>query len=182
MMWSMEDTQSNEMDLGRIAGLQLTASNSALLGSLILWVVLGAVVVIFLQLAVIEGVALGLVGVVLHWIAVLCHQIGHSRAARKAGYPMVGVRLWGLLSSSIYPPDEPEIPTEIHIRRALGGPILSFILSVIFGLLLLLLPPGTYQWWADFFFAADNFFVFTIGSLLPLGFTDGSTILRLRGK
>lgn len=178
----MDETQSTEMDLGKIAGLQLTASNSALLGSLILWVVVGAVVFIFLRLAVIEGVTLGLVGVLLHWIAELCHQLGHAHAARKTGYPMVGVRFWGLLSSSIYPAGEPDLPAEVHIRRALGGPTLSFILSIIFGLVLLLLPAGTYQWWAVLFFAADNFLVFTLGALLPLGFTDGSTILRLLRK
>ena len=83
-----------------------------------------------------------------------------------------------MLSSSIYPADEPDIPTEIHIRRALGGPIRSFILSVVFGIITLLLPQGTYQWWAALFFAADNFLVFTVGSLLPLGFTDGTTLLR----
>jgi hypothetical protein len=177
----MDETQlpePTEMDLGTIRGLRLTAANSALLGSLILWVVLGALVVIFLRLAVIEGVALGLVGVVLHWIAELLHQLGHAQAARKVGHPMVGVRFWWLLSSSIYPVDEPALPAEVHIRRALGGPIRSFILSIVFGVVLLLLPQGTYQWWATAFFAADNFFVFTLGSLLPLGFTDGSTLLR----
>ncbi len=28
----------------------------------------------------------------------------------------------------------------------------------------------------------DNLFIFTIGSLLPLGFTDGSTLLHWWGK
>ncbi|MEP6774147.1 MAG: hypothetical protein ABJA50_01015 [Chloroflexota bacterium] len=175
---AMDDAQTTEMDLGTIRGLKLTADNSALLGSLLLWVALGVAVVIFLRLSVIEAVTLGLVGAILHWIAELMHQLGHAQAARKAGYPMIGVRFWWLLSSSIYPADEPTLPAQIHIRRALGGPIRSFILAVVFGIVTLLLPPGTYQWWAVLFFTADNFLVFTVGSLLPLGFTDGTTLLR----
>src|SRR6476469_7467121 len=175
---AMDDTQTTEMDLGKIRGLKLTADNSALLGLLLLWVVLGVAVVILLRLSVIEGVTLGLVGAILHWIAELMHQLGHAQAARKAGYPMIEVRFWWLLSSSIYPADEPKLPAEIHIRRALGGPTRSFILAVAFGIITLLLPQGSYQWWASLFFAADNFLVFTVGSLLPLGFTDGTTLLR----
>jgi hypothetical protein len=181
----MDETQAaeqTEMDLGSIRGLQLTAANSALLGSLLLWVVLGVAVVVLLGLSVIEGVTLGLVGVILHWIGELLHQLGHAQAARKTGWPMVGVRFWWLLSSSIYPADEPELPAAVHVKRALGGPVRSFILSVVFGVIVLLLPQGSYQWWAALFFAADNFLVFTVGSLLPLGFTDGSTLLRWVGK
>ncbi len=32
------------------------------------------------------------------------------------------------------------------------------------------------------FFFLDNLLVLTLGALLPLGFTDGSTILRWRAK
>ena len=169
---------TNELDLGHIAGLRLTASNSALIGSAVLWIVLAALAVIFLSMSIIEAVALGLIGIVLHWVADISHQLGHARAARATGHPMVGIRLWGLLSSSIYPPDEPPLPPQVHIRRALGGPILSLILAVISGLLVLVLPANSLFWLLALFFAAENFLVFTLGSFLPLGFTDGSTLLR----
>jgi hypothetical protein len=174
----MHSPDSNELDLGHIAGLRLTASNSALVGSGILWIVLAALIVFVLRLSIIEGVALGLFGVVLHWIGDIAHQLGHARAARASGHPMVGIRLWWVLSSSTYPADEPQLPASVHIRRALGGPLLSLVLSAISGLVLLLLPTGSLFWWLALFFAADNLLVFTLGSLLPLGFTDGTTILN----
>jgi hypothetical protein len=42
----------------------------------------------------------------------------------------------------------------------------------------LLQPLGDMAIYLALFFAADNFFIFTIGALIPLGFTDGSTILK----
>jgi hypothetical protein len=174
----MSSHESNELHLGHIAGLRLTASNSALIGSGLLWIGLSVLAVIFLRMAIIEAVALGLLTVLLHWLGDIAHQLGHARAARASGYPMLGIRLWGLLSSSIYPANEPPLPAQVHIRRALGGPTFSLVLAVISGLFVLLLPTASLYWWLALFFAADNLLVFTIGSLLPLGFTDGSTILR----
>jgi Zn-dependent protease len=91
---------------------------------------------------------------------------------------MSAIKLWGVLSSSIYPPDEPPLPASVHIRRALGGPVLSLIVTFVSSILLFLLPPGTILWWLALYFIADNLLVFTLGALLPLGFTDGTTLLR----
>ncbi len=173
----MEEANTDELDLGHIAGLQLTASNSALVGSGILWIAVGAFAVIVLRLSVIDGVALGLFAVLLHWISDILHQLGHARAARRTGYPMVGVRLWWVLSSSIYPAGEPPLPANVHIRRALGGPILSLVLTIISAILLVLFPNNSIFWWLALFFTLDNLLVFTLGSLLPLNFTDGGTLL-----
>lgn len=98
---------------------------------------------------------------------------------------MMGIRFgsFGLLAASQYPLDEPELPAVIHIRRALGGPIGSLIASLLAGgIALLLRNTGGVPWWVTLFFFLDNFVVFTLGSLLPLGFTDGSTLLVWWGK
>lgn len=171
-------SNSSDIDLGHIGALTLTASNSAVLGSGILWIAVIAVMLIFFRVSVVEGAVLGFAAIVLHWIADISHQLGHARAARKTGHPMTGIRLWGLLSSSIYPSDEPTLPPNVHITRALGGPITSGIIGLVSALFLLILPFIEVPWWIALLFAADNLLVFTIGSLLPLGFTDGSTILR----
>lgn len=175
-----ETTPSNptDIDLGHMAGLTLTASNSALIGSGILWLAIVAVMLIFFRVSVVEAAVLGIFGILLHWISELAHQLGHARAARKAGYPMIAVRFWGVLSSSIYPADEPTLPASVHISRALGGPITSGIIGLIAAIFLLILPFAEVPWWIVLFFAADNLLVFSLGALLPLGFTDGSTILR----
>jgi hypothetical protein len=83
-----------------------------------------------------------------------------------------------MLSTSLYPKNEGELPGSVHITRALGGPISSFALSMPAGLLALALKAsGGIVYWAAVYLWLDNLLVFSLGALLPLGFTDGSTLL-----
>jgi hypothetical protein len=166
--------------LGRLGGLSVSADLSAVLVSLLMWVLFSAVVLFALNRSLIVAIVAGLIAVVLHWIAVVWHQFGHARAALSTGHPMVGINLWGPLSSSIYPDDEETLPRIIHAQRALGGPTASFTLSLIALTPLFFLQVGSIAWWLTLFFLTDNFLTFTIGSFLPLGFTDGSTLLKLK--
>ena len=169
--------------LGRVASLRLTAAPSAIVGSVILWMALGGIVVLGLGLSPVAAVAGGLVAVALHWASDIFHQLGHARAARATGHPMIGIRLWWVLSASIYPSDEGSLPASVHIRRALGGPIASLLLTVIAAVIALALRPlGAVYWWVALFFFLDNLLVLTLGAFVPLGFTDGSTLLRWWGK
>lgn len=125
----------------------------------------------------------GLFAVLLHWGSDIVHQLGHARAARVTGHPMIGIRLWGVLSASVYPSDEGSLPASVHVRRALGGAPASLLLAVIAaGIALALRPLGGVYWWVALYFFLDNLLVLGIGSLLPLGFTDGSTLLHWWGK
>jgi hypothetical protein len=171
------------LPLGTLAHLRLSARPSALLGSLVLWIVLGAVALLVLQASFGEAMLFGLLAVVAHWLGGIAHQLGHAWAARRTGYPMVGIRLWGVLSTAVYPVDEPALPASIHIRRALGGPILSLGVTLVAAVLALLAQPlGGIAWWLAAFFFLDNLLIFTLGAFLPLGFTDGSTLLQWWGK
>ena len=165
--------------LGRVASLRLTAAPSAFIGSLLLWVLLSGIAVLALNVAHTAAIAGGLIAVLLHWASDIVHQFGHARAARATGHPMVGIRLWWLLSASIYPSDEGPLPASVHIRRALGGPIASLVLTVIAAVIALAFRPlGGIYWWVALFFFLDNLLVLTLGAFLPLGFTDGSTLLH----
>lgn len=169
-------------DLGNLAGLRLTTAPSAIAGSLILWALL-SVIGVALDLSPVAAVVGGLIAVLLHWLGEIVHQLGHAWAARRTGHPMIGIRFWWVLSASIYPRDEGPLPAAVHIRRALGGPTGSLLLTLVAGLLALLLRPGGgVAWWVALFFFLDNLLVFTLGALLPLGFTDGSTLLHWWGK
>ena len=181
------------MQLGNIAGLKITAHRSAFIGFVLVWIALALVGMALFYLPFISAVLWALVATLLHYFSEFFHQWGHARAARRVGYPMIGVRYWWILGASIYPKDEPDLPGRTHIRRALGGPAASFFLTVVAGILTaavaLSIPSdggGTpFQWEllaVSAFFFLDNLFVFTLGAFLPLGFTDGSTILRWWGK
>ncbi len=172
-----------DIRIGKIAGLHLFARPSAILGSLGIWAVLGAVGLALLSLPLAQAIFGGLAAVVLHWASELVHHLGHARAARRTGFPMLGVRFWGILGTSLYPEDEPRLPAKVHVRRALGGPITSFMLTGVGALIFLAVLPtgGSWIWLAAFFFL-ENLLLFTLGALLPLGFTDGSTLLAWWGK
>lgn len=168
---------------GTIGGLFLLITPSAVIASAVLWVVLALAAVYFLDVSPATAVFGGLLAVGLHWLGELWHQKGHALAARQTGYPMVGVRLWLVLGASLYPRDEPEVSANVHIQRALGGPIASFILILIALILVLVVQAaGGVPLLLAQFFLLENIFVFFLGAFLPLGFTDGSTLLRYWGE
>ena len=170
-----------EYKLGKIAGLNVSATPPAIAGSILLFAVLFGVAIGILRLSFGEAIAGSLAAVVLHWVAAVAHHLGHAWAARQTGYPMVGIRLGtsALLATSLYPADEPALPAAIHIRRALGGPTGSLLVSIVGAVIPLLLRNlGGMPFWLAVFFFLDNFLVFALGPFLPLGFTDGSTLLH----
>ena len=174
-----------DIQLGRLGDLALSAAPSAILSALVMWLVLGVVAIGRLNLPAGEAIIGALIATALYWISDTVHQLGHARAARQTGHPMLGIRYWGVLSSSLYPANEPTLPAVVHIRRALGGPTLSSIVTIVAAALVYAMRfagvGGSLRWLA-LFFLLINLFVFTLGVFLPLGFTDGSTLLRWRNK
>lgn len=169
--------------IGKIGKLDITADTSAAAGGLLLWVVLGLIGRRLFGLRSTAALTGGLLATGLHFLSELWHQAGHARAASETGYPMTGVHLWGVLGASIYPPDEPELPGEIHVTRAMGGPRASARLAVAGGLLALLTwPLGGIAHMVALLFALENWLVFTLGAFIPLPFmeTDGTILQRYR--
>ncbi len=165
--------------LGKIFGLRLMAKGNALVGSMVLWVLLSLVGVLWLEMRIGTAVIGGFLAVILHWLGEFWHNLGHAYAARHTGNPMSGVIMMWVIAGSMYPRDEGELPAKVHIKRALGGPIGSALMAVVVGIVVGgLRPLGTLTDYLITFFFFDNLLVFTLGAFLPLGFTDGSTILR----
>lgn len=153
-------------------------SQSGLLSSLGLWLVLTLLAGWLLPLPAGTAVAAGLLATLVHWFNTFGHHLGHAAEAYRVGYPMQLIRMWYLLCGERYPKDEPALPAAIHIRRALGGPVASLLLSLVGWVIVWALrPSGGLAYYLALFFALENLLVFFFGSLLPLGFTDGSTLL-----
>ena len=174
-----------EYRLGKLAGLNLSAVPLAFVGSILLLLLLSGIAISVLNFSIGEAIGGSLLAVLLHWISTIAHHLGHAWPARQTGYPMTGIRFgtWGLLATSLYPPDEQTLPAKIHIQRALGGPAASLLFSIVALVIALIFrtvndPLG----WVGTFFFLDNLFVFTLGVFVPLGFTDGSTLLQWRRK
>lgn len=170
---------NKKYSLGRIAGLWVYIRRNVFVGMLILWGIFSGLVYFILKLSPMASLAMGLAGVFLHYSFEFWHQYCHAWAARRTGYPMDGMLYTWVLAVSLYPRDEPELPAEVHIRRALGGPIGNLALGLFGGILIWALHPfgGALYWFAWFVFL-ENLFVFGLAALLPLGFTDGNTLLK----
>lgn len=128
-----------------------------------------------------EAVIGSLIGLALLLILNHAHQMGHATAAKQTGYPMVAWRSFFIICTSIYPDDEPELPAEVHIRRALGGQYFSLPLFIV-GILaaFVILPDhGVAGVLAVYFLIVS--FAFSLGALVPAPYYlefDGNTIME----
>lgn len=165
--------------LGSIAGLKILVKPTALLSMVLVWAVCSLMGRKLFKLKPEQAVLGGFLAMLLHWLSEFWHHVGHAQAAKQTGYPMSGVCFVGPLASSLYPPEEPTLPPPVHIKRALGGPIASGGLALLTGLLALAAQwvGGVPAMVATLTFL-DNLLVLTLGAFVPLGFTDGSTLLR----
>jgi hypothetical protein len=159
-------------------GLRVSAHASAWMAMLLLGAIWFAVALI-LQTGWQTAAMTALAAVILHWSSETVHCLGHAWAAAGVGYPMSGFRYWWMMAKTIYPKDEPTLPPEIHLRRALGGPIFSAGVTLAAGLLWWLFPGGIPAWNALLaFFFLDNLLFFTAQVLIPIPWADGGEIAK----
>jgi hypothetical protein len=177
-MSANDDLVGRDLLFAEVAGLRITVGRSSIVASAVFWALGSVFCRRQLRSKVVAAAAGGALVVLIHWFSDLVHQFGHARAAAKAGYPMTGLRLWGLFSASQYPADEPELPAAVHVQRALGGPPASIALGLLFAPLALKARRGSLLQALGIFALVDNLFVLGRGAFVPLGFTDGSTFLH----
>ncbi len=168
------------LTLGTFLGVKITVKPIAFVGALVLGIALAIVGVALLKLSVLKAIAFGVACVVVHFVSETVHQYGHVIAARRTGYPMLGIKYGMLLifSTAIYPKDEPKLPRGVHLQRAIGGPLISFAMSLL-GIVVVALFASRGGFFAGvaWFMFLENFVLLTLQVFLPLGFNDGSTIL-----
>ena len=162
-----------------VRDLRPQVTSTACVAFTILWIAATAASFRFLSNGLLQAVLAGIMLSALHWVALFVHHFGHALAARSSGHPMVGVRLWWWLGTSLYPLDEVVLPAATHIRRALGGPLASAAFAVVASAVALVLRSRDNALWIGAgFVAIDSLIVFAVGSVIPLGFNDGSTLIR----
>ena len=167
----------SEIGLGTIAGLRLSARPSFFTVRLLFLMALAATGRFILGLSLAHALIGAFIAVLLDTLAVLIHQLGHAWAAQRVGWPMVGISFWSLFSTCLYPADEPELPATLHIRRAVGGPAVSFLVGLVTGIpALLFLPQEGLIWLLVIFWMFDNCVVRSVMAFGPLPWTDGPTV------
>jgi hypothetical protein len=172
-----EAMMSRTRTLGTLGGVEVRAKPSALVAILGTWGLATAGAARLLRLPPGRAAAVGAGVTAIHWLSEVVHQYGHAAAARATGYPMRRMTFSWVLSQSGYPKDEPELPPETHIQRALGGPIANVAAGLLFAAVLAALPRRSPGWWVALAGVVENLVVFAAQVFVPLGFNDGSTIL-----
>ncbi len=180
----MRRRMTQPIPLGTWFGLQNTISLWGVLSYLAVVPAAAAVAGAWLSLSWGEALIAGALTSLMMFVCESLHQWGHSRAARRTGYPMLGIHHFSVFSSCLYPGDEPPLPPSTHIRRALGGFWINMLIGLLFGAAALnLWPRGGWLGWVTAFSAVWNFFVLGLGALLPIRIpglltVDGATILH----
>ena len=166
------------MTVGQWFGIKFRATKGFVVSSVIIIVLFALAGRLMFSLPWGTALLAGVMLTVLYWLSDLAHQLGHAWVASRIGYPMSLLQLHWFLIASAYPIDEPPLPAGIHIRRALGGFPVSFFLALLGMALLLFFRLETrLVYYLLLAFSLINFLIFGLGSILPLGFTDGSTLI-----
>lgn len=135
------------------------------------------------DLTPLDALIAGIITTFIYYFSEVVHQYGHFFAAKQTGKPSTGLRLWFILGTTLYPSNEGQVKPSIHMRRAIGGPIASLILLIIFLFL------GSFLWaFSDMarFIVGWGIFVNSVwyigGALIPMQYknftTDGMTIWK----
>ncbi len=127
------------------------------------------------RLTKVEYWSLGIITTLLLFGSVLVHEFAHSLVAIKQGIPIKRITLFifGGVAQLEREPDHPSAEFKITI----SGPVASFILAFIFGMVYLILPPERGFTEAVNFLARVNFTVALI-NLVPAFPLDGGRLLR----
>lgn len=169
----------SEQELGSIAGLRISVQPSFFTARLLFIATLALLGRFIFKLSRPQALYGAIIAVVLDAFAVLIHQLGHAWIAKRTGWPMTGIRFWNLFATCTYPPDEPELPPEVHIQRAAGGPIASLLLGLVTGVPLLWILPreGIGRLFA-LYWVLNNIVVKSVLAYGPLPWTDGPPTWR----
>ncbi len=112
--------------------------------------------------------------ILLLFICVLLHELAHSIASLKNKVAVHRIVLLPIGGASII--DMEHIDPKVEFNIAIAGPIMSFVLAGIFGMLVVFTPPGIITQIVQFLFEINM--LLAIFNILPAFPMDGGRVLR----
>lgn len=124
-----------------------------------------------------QRIALGMTVSLLLFASVVVHEFAHAVVARRQGIPIGNITLF-LFGGVATILREPGSPTD-EVWMAGAGPLASFCLSALFGLVWLIFRALNFKWgWALAEFLAVGNLLLGLFNLLPAFPSDGGRIVR----
>jgi Zn-dependent protease len=120
-------------------------------------------------------IILGIVSTILWFLCILLHELGHSLTAKKLGFNVKEIILFVFGGVSVIT-QLPKKPKD-EFLIAIAGPVVSFILSVLFFLASLFIKQDTVFYGLINFLTVGNFML-AVFNLVPAFPLDGGRILR----
>lgn len=164
-------------DLGYFGPVRVSAERSAYVGFVLVSVVMFVAALTQLIGTGSDRLMAALLATLGYYLCLAIHHTGHYLAGLYAGYPFERLHLYWAIARDVYPPNEPPLAANIHLRRALGGPAAS-ILAALACLLLALISPGGILRFVFLSGLWANLLIFTLGALIPAFGLDGDVIRR----
>jgi Zn-dependent protease len=165
--------------LGRVAGIEVGVHWSlAIVFALIVWTLAGQIFPVMVPDQPQSAYWLiSVLAVLLFYVSLLCHEMGHALVARRLGVGVEGITLWIFGGVARLRGDAATAGAEAKI--AIAGPVVSLALAIVFGLVTVgldangpALIEGGCAWLA---LSNATLLVFNLIPAFPL---DGGRILR----
>jgi Zn-dependent protease len=106
------------------------------------------------------------------YVAMFTHGVGHIISSRMVDGPVTTVIMTSTVMVTHYE-DASEQPRRIHVGRAIGGPLASFVLGVVAIALFYFIVPQQFL-----LFAGIVSILFGLLTAMPIPSLDGAVILR----
>ena len=163
--------------LGRIAGIRISFNWS--------WLIVFALIVWSLEsyvfpaqdpgLSTTTYVIMAVIAAIVFFVSILLHEIGHSIVARRNGMEIEGITLW--LFGGVSQFKEMFKSPGSEFRIGIAGPVVSFVLGVLF-VGLAFLPIGSTPVTGTLFWLGYINLFLLVFNLLPALPLDGGRVLR----
>ncbi len=111
---------------------------------------------------------------ILLFVCVLIHELSHSITAKRNGIKVTKIILLPMGGASII--NDLEIDPKIEFRISVAGPLMSFLLGGVFGVLVIFTPPGIITYICQYLFVIN--ILLGVFNILPAFPMDGGRVLR----
>lgn len=173
----IEDVDTvRRIPIGRLWGVGLLATPLTWLGPFVFFGLHFALNLLNSQPGLAERFQQSLIFTIVVELATAAHAFGHILSGKLAGSPMDELLITATRDVNLYHGDQSRVPSQVHLARALGGPLFNLALAGMCALLAPLAAPGLGQALAASLVSTNLFF--GLGGLLPLPSVDGQVIWR----